>query len=64
MASFKRGTTERQVEDRSFTDMTEPMLAEAMAAQGLEIAELWTEADVRPGRADEHWVTVIAKRPG
>lgn len=64
MASFKRGTTERQVEDRSFTDMTEEMLAEALTAHGLELAELWTEADVRPGRAEEHWVAAIAKRPG
>jgi SAM-dependent methyltransferase len=63
MASFKRGTTERQVEDRSFTDMTEDMLAEAMAAQGLRIVDLWTDADVRPGRAEEHWVSVIAVRP-
>jgi SAM-dependent methyltransferase len=63
MASFKRGTSERQVEDRTFTDMTEPMLSEALAAQGLDIAELWSEADVRPGKAEEYWVTAIAKRP-
>jgi 2-polyprenyl-3-methyl-5-hydroxy-6-metoxy-1,4-benzoquinol methylase len=60
MTSFKRGTTERQVEDRRFTDMTEDMLSEAMSAQRLTVAELWTEADVRPGRAEEHWVSAIA----
>lgn len=63
MTSFKRGTTERQVEDRTFTDMTEDMLAQALTAQGLVIADLWTEVDVRPGRAEEHWVAAIAKRP-
>jgi 2-polyprenyl-3-methyl-5-hydroxy-6-metoxy-1,4-benzoquinol methylase len=63
MASFKRGTGERQVEDRTFTDMTEEMLAEALSAQGLLVAELWSEADVRPGKSDEYWTTAIAKRP-
>lgn len=63
MASFKAGTTERQVGERHFTDMTEPMISEAFAAQGLEIAELWREADVRPGKAEEHWVSAIVLRP-
>jgi len=63
MASFKRGTTERQVEDRTFTDMTEQMLADALTAQGLVVAELWSEADVRPGKAEEYWTAAIAKRP-
>jgi SAM-dependent methyltransferase len=63
MASFKRGTTERQVEDRSFTDMTEPMLADALTEQGLVVAELWSEADVRPGKAEDYWTSAIATRP-
>lgn len=64
MLSFKKGETEREVGGRRFTDMTEPMLSDLLAAQGLAVVDLWSAADVRPGRADEYWVAAIAKRPG
>lgn len=63
MLSFKLGETERLSSGRRFTDMTEPMLARAVEGAGLDLVELWTDADVRPGRAEEYWVAAIARRP-
>jgi len=61
--SFKLGERERST-DRHFTDMTEPMLSAAIADTGLVCHEIWTSADVRPGREHEGWVAAIAAKAG
>lgn len=61
-ASFKRGSGERLSGGRLFSDHTEESLAAAAAGLGTDILELWTTADVRPGRADERWTNGLLRR--
>jgi 2-polyprenyl-3-methyl-5-hydroxy-6-metoxy-1,4-benzoquinol methylase len=63
-ASFKYGTADRQLGDRSFTDMTENTLEQLFASAGLDATEIWISKDVRPERAQELWVNGISKRSG
>lgn len=60
-ASFKEGSTEREKNGRRFTDMTEPMLADFIAALSLELLDLWSGADARPGREGERWVSAVGR---
>lgn len=57
--SMKQGDTTREVDGRSFTDITEAELRELLEAVGLHVSEIWLTADVRPGRAD-CWVNALA----
>lgn len=61
-ASFKEGQTEREKNGRRFTDMTEEMLADFIAALGLERLDLWSGDDARPGREGERWVSGVGRR--
>ena len=61
--SFKYGATERVADDgRYFNDMTEELLATAIAGTGLRISEMWTSRDVRPERAGNTWLGALATR--
>ena len=61
--SFKYGDFEGMRNGRYFTDLTENRLAELL--QGLpelQLIETWITADVRPGRAEEQWINILARR--
>jgi len=61
--SFKYGTFEGLRSDRYFTDFTEATLAEFWTAfPALPIIETWITRDVRPGREEEQWINLLAKR--
>jgi SAM-dependent methyltransferase len=60
--SFKYGRSDRFVHGRYFNDMTEERLTAALAPSALRIAEMWTSHDVRPERAGERWLSVLAIR--
>lgn len=60
--SLKHGETTRELDGRSFTDVTEEEVVTLVAAVGLEVVEVWFSDDVRPGRADR-WVNLIARAP-
>jgi len=60
--SFKYGASERFVHGRYFNDMTEERLTTALAPSDLRIAQMWTSLDVRPERAGERWLSVLAIR--
>jgi len=63
--SFKYGSFEGIRGGRHFTDFTEETLrAFWQEAFGLRILELWITQDVRPGRAEERWLNVLAGRVG
>ncbi len=59
--SMKRGEATREVDGRTFTDVTEAELRGLLEAAGLSVAEMWLTNDVRPGRADR-WVNAIARK--
>ncbi len=61
-ASFKYGDGERFIHERHFTDMTETTIADAIAAVGLAVLDVWITDDVRPGREGERWVNAIAMK--
>lgn len=61
-ASLKQGNAERNVGGRVFTDVSEAEISRLLETAGLEMVELWVSADVRPGRANEHWVNAIAQK--
>jgi SAM-dependent methyltransferase len=62
-ASFKCGTGERVKEGRLFSDFTEDTLAEFVGQfPGVEILRLWQTMDMRPGRSDDVWVNVLARK--
>jgi 2-polyprenyl-3-methyl-5-hydroxy-6-metoxy-1,4-benzoquinol methylase len=61
--SFKHGTDEREKDGRRFTDMTESLLQkDLLASTTLEVLDVWVSQDVRPGRADELWLSAILRR--
>ncbi len=62
-ASFKYGTFEGMRSGRYFTDFTEESLKEFWgSATSMRIFELWITRDVRPGREEEQWINLLAKR--
>jgi 2-polyprenyl-3-methyl-5-hydroxy-6-metoxy-1,4-benzoquinol methylase len=64
-ASFKEGLTERQHRGRHFTDLTLEGLATLLRQSGgLVLVDEWTSRDVRPGRAEERWVSAIGRLEG
>lgn len=61
--SFKHGTFEGMRNGRYFRDFTEPELRSFLSSfPELEIIELWTSGDVRPGRETEQWLNVLLQR--
>ena len=60
--SFKEGTTDRVVDDRTFVDMSGPMLLPLLHEASLVPVDMWTTPDVRLGRRDERWLNVISLR--
>ena len=61
--SFKYGDFEGMRNGRHFTDFTEPAFRTFVnEACGLAIEDLWTSADIRPGRGNERWLNVILRK--
>ena len=61
--SFKYGNFEGIRGSRYFTDFTEESLTEFWSEfHALKITELWITQDVRPGREEERWINLLAKR--
>lgn len=64
-ASFKYGSGEREHGGRRFTDLDEDGLTALVSGiEGLEIREVWTTADRRPGRESEHWLNALLQHFG
>jgi 2-polyprenyl-3-methyl-5-hydroxy-6-metoxy-1,4-benzoquinol methylase len=61
-ASFKEGLTEREHRGRHFTDMAIEGLGALLRDGGLTVVDEWVSGDVRPGRAEERWVSAIGRR--
>ena len=62
-SSFKYGGFEGIRRGRYFTDLTEDSLAGLMAeVSSLQIVETWITNDVRPGREEERWINILARR--
>lgn len=59
-ASFKFGDTEREVNGRTFTDMTIDRLNEVLSDCGLVIIDSYESLDNRPG-VEDRWLNVILK---
>lgn len=61
--SFKYGSFEGMRNGRYFTDFREDSLREFWErAIPLSIVEVWTTEDVRPGREEERWINLLARR--
>lgn len=61
--SFKYGMFEGVRNGRHFSDFTEETLMEFMKQiPELEVFEHWITRDVRPGREEERWLNILARR--
>ena len=61
--SFKYGDFEGIRGGRFFTDLTEESLAGLMeTVPSLQIVDTWITNDVRPGREEERWINILARR--
>ena len=61
--SFKYGTFEGMRNNRYFTDFTETTLSKLwIGIDSLQIIDIWTTQDVRPGREEERWINLLARR--
>ena len=61
--SFKYGTYEGLRNGRYFTDFTEETLTAFWSKiKGLQTIETWITGDVRPGREEERWINLLARR--
>jgi SAM-dependent methyltransferase len=58
--SFKLGEGKRIERQRLFVYHTESSLRNALEGLGVEIAEAWTSADIRPSRSSKYWLNAIA----
>ena len=62
-ASFKHGSSERQVDMRYFNDLDQQRLeALTVDVSDLEIKDVWITGDARPGRGREEWLNCILSR--
>ena len=59
--SMKFGDTTRELDGRTFTDVTEIEMRELLEVAGMNVRDIWLTADVRPGREDR-WVNALATR--
>lgn len=60
--SFKYGEGTKQRGDRTFSDFTEESVKVLLNNAGFEVIECGITSDIRPGRDDEKWVNVIARK--
>ncbi len=60
--SFKYGEGPAQRGDRTFSDFREGSAKKLLSAAGFEVIECGVTSDIRPGRGDEKWVNVIARK--
>ena len=60
--SFKYGEGTKQRGDRTFSDFTEESVKVLLNDAGFELIECGITSDIRPGRDDEKWVNVIARK--
>ena len=61
--SFKYGDFEGIRGGRYFTDLTEESLTVLMEkVPSLQIVDTWVTKDVRPGREEERWINILARR--
>ena len=61
--SFKYGTFEGMRNNRYFTDFTETTLSKLwIGIDSLQIIDIWTTQDVRPGREEKRWINLLARR--
>lgn len=60
-ASFKYGDGTTEKHERSFLNYTEETIQEMMERAGFEILECESTTDVRLGREDERWVSIIGR---
>lgn len=60
--SFKYGAGIKVRDERTFTDFTEVSVKSLLNAAGFEILECGVTSDIRPGRDNEKWVNVIARK--
>ena len=60
-ASFKYGDGMTEKHDRSFLNYTEETIQEIMERAGFEVLECESTTDVRPGREDERWISIIGR---
>ena len=61
-SSFKYGSTERTVGERTFSDYTEAEIPWLLKGTSLEIVEYWISLDVRQDRSSEKWLNLIAHK--
>ena len=61
--SFKRGTAEYEKDGRHFSDYTEEDLDTLFPEDsGFTVLEYWISEDVRPERAGEEWLNILAAK--
>ena len=61
--SFKYGTFEGMRAGRYFTDFKEDSLKTFMkCVPSLQVFDTWITEDVRPGREEERWINILARR--
>jgi SAM-dependent methyltransferase len=60
--SFKYGEGTKIRGERSFSDFTEASVRVMLDQAEFDILECGVTSDIRPGRADEKWVNVIAQK--
>ena len=61
--SFKYGDFEGMRGGRYFTNFTEDTVKVLFdGVPALQITELWITGDVRPGRGEERWINILARR--
>ena len=62
-ASFKYGDYAGLRNGRYFTDFTEGSLKAFWSqATSMQVFDLWITQDVRPGREEEQWINLLARR--
>lgn len=61
--SYKYGDGEENRNGRHFSNYTEETFNELLGhCLPLQVLEMWTTADVRPGRQDELWLNVLLRK--
>lgn len=60
--SFKYGEGMRKKGDRTFSNFTEESVKNLIENSGFKTLECCVSSDIRPERADEKWVNIIARK--
>ena len=61
-ASFKYGDGKKERGERRFIDFTEESIKPILLMSGFEIVDSGISSDIRPGRENENWTNVVAKK--